>query len=225
MGWEISAYTGAEVKIFLRYDDIDLLEVEDVQYSIDRKGRPGGAGIGHPKNRYHKFGVPEGTFSISKSYLNAGDQADLFADLISGVTSIQTESIASGATTHTTSYDVVGILAVVITGGDTWQMLYEGDDYTVNYATNTITFNSPTSNSGKILYLTDATGKDDDALDGSNHPFVFDIEWRDASSGAVLKRLRGCAPYQHSIKSGGKGEEPFAEDLSGQFLYLETSPS
>jgi hypothetical protein len=224
MAWEPSAHTGAEVKVVLRYDAVDLLEVEDVQYSVDRKGRPGGAGLGHPKNTYHKFGVPEGTFSISKSYLNAGEQADEFAKLISGVTTITTESFASGASTHTCASNVVGILTVVITGSDDWDVLYEGTDYTVNWTTNTITFTTPTAQSGKVQYLTDASGTDDDALDGTNHPFVFDVEWQKRDDGTVIKRLRGCAPYTGSIKSGGKGEEAFTEDLSGNFLYLDTSP-
>jgi hypothetical protein len=224
MPLEPSARTGSEVKVVIRHDSVDLLEVSDVEYKVDRKGRPGGAGLGHPKNRYHKYGVPQGTYRIAKSWLNASEQADLFADLIAGVTAITTESFASGANSHTCANSPVSILAVVITGGDAWDILYEGDDFTVNYATGVVTFTEATSESGKVMYLTDASGTDDDALDGANRPFEFDVEWQDKASSTVLKRLRGCAPYTHSIKSGF-GEEPFTEDLSGDFLYLETNPS
>lgn len=225
MGWEPSAYTGSDVKVYLRYDAVDLLEVGDVSYEVDKKGRAGGAGLGHPRNRYFKFGVPSGTWKISKAWLNASEQADMFADLISGTTTITTETVASGASSHVCTSAIVGILTIVVTGGTSpWDILYEGTDYTVNYTTKTITFTVAMTEAGKIQYLTDASGKDDDALDGANHPFIFDVEWRDRAAGTVLKRLRSCAPYTHGISSGS-GEEAFTEDLSGEFLYLETRPS
>ena len=222
--WEPSAYVGGEVKIYLRYDEIDLLEVGDVSYEIDKKGRPGGAGLGHPRDEYHKTGVPSGTWKISKNWLNTAEQGDLFAKLLSGVTAITEEAIPDEAETFTCDHNIVGILTVAITGGDTWTVLYEGTDYTVNYATNTLTFTEPMSESGKVQYLTDASGTDDDALDGTDFPFVFDIEWRDRDAGTVLKRLLKCAPYTHGVSSGS-GEEAFTEDLSGNFLYLETRPA
>lgn len=227
MTWEPSARTGSEVKAYLRYDATDLLEIQDVSYEVDRKGRVGGAGLGHPKHTYHKFGVPEGTWSISKSYLNEAvqcAQSDLFAKLVAGTTAVQTESFASGAASMTTTYQPTGILTVVITGGGDCETLVEGTGFTVNYITKTITFVGNASNSGKVIYTSNAAALlDDDALDGDNHPLIFDVEWRE-KDGTVIKRLVGCAPYTHGIKSGGIGEEPFTEDLSGQFLYLETSP-
>lgn len=214
---DLSAWTGAEVKCFLRHDAIDLMEIQGVEYQVDRKGRPGGAGLGHPKNRYHKFGVPQGTFSISKNYLNSGDQAELFADLIGGTATIEAVTLAPAATTATIT-DATGIVGVVVDGN----VLTEGNGYTVNYVTNTLTLSAAVVTAGKVFYTKTASGVNN-ALDGSYHPFIFDVEWRsrDTTATAVIKRLVGCAPYQHSVKSGGTGEEPFTEDLSGEFLRLE----
>lgn len=224
--FEPSAYTGGEIKVVIRYASIDLLEVEDVSYEVDRKGRPGGAGIGHPQNRYHKFGVPSGTFSISKAYLNAGDQADLFAQLVAGTTQVQTEGFASGAASKVLTYQPTYIMAVTVTGGDAWEILVEGTDYTVNYATKTVTFVGGASGAGKIVYTSNATALlADDPMNGAYTPLMFDVEWKRRSDSVVVKRLLGCAPYTQGAASGGKGEEAFTEDLAGEFLALQTSPS
>lgn len=212
-----SAWTGAEVKCYLRYDAIDLMEIQSVEYSVDRKGRPGGAGLGHPQNRYHKFGVPQGTFSISKNYLNSGDQSELLADLIGGVSTIETVTLAPSATTATIT-DATGIVGVVVDGN----VLTEGNGYTVNYATATLTLTAAVVTAGKVFYTKTAANVAD-AMNGDNHPFIFDVEWRskDTTATTAITRLVGCAPYQHSVKSGGTGEEAFTEDLSGEFLRLE----
>ena len=225
MVWEPSAYVGGEVKVYIRHNEVDLLEVQDVEYRVNNAGRTGGAGLGHPQDRYHKFGVPKGTYRINKAWLNASEQAELFAKLIAGATAVTEETIASGASSHVCASALVSILSVVVTGGDSWTILYEGTDYTVNYATETLTFiGDPFSAAaGKILYLTDASGLATTGMDGAAHPFLFDVEWRKKSDGTVTKRLRGCAPYDHGIKSGF-GEQPFTEDLSGNFLWIDHNP-
>jgi hypothetical protein len=151
--WESSAYTGGEVRVVLRYNTANLVEVESVEYQVNRSGRPGGAGIGYPRNRYHKFGVPDGTFSIAKGYLNHAIQGDLFAELLAGTTTVQTESFASGAASLTCSSNPTYIMSVVVTGtGTTWTELEEGAaaglGYTVNYSTNVVTFTGGAANAG-----------------------------------------------------------------------------
>lgn len=219
IGWQPSAYTGAEVKCFIRYGEYDLLEVQDVEYSVDRSARPGGAGLGHPRNRYHKRGVPSGEWKISKNYLNIGYQADLFAQLIAGTQTLQSEALAADVFNHTTTRAIVSVLYVRLTTG---RVLYEGIDYVVDYETHTIYFNAITT-AGVIVYITDGVALADDAMEGLRHPFVFDVEWRERDSGTVLKRLRGCMPYTHSMSSGGD-EEAFTEDLEGEFLAVVTRP-
>ena len=153
-------------------------------------------------------------------------QGDLFAEILAGTTAVQTESFASGAASLTCTYAPTYIMTVVVTGGDSWIELEEGVGYTVNYATKVVTITGGASESGKVIYTSDAAALiDDDAMDGTQMPLMFDIEWRRRSDDAFLKRLRGCAPYEHAVTSGGMGEEPFSEDLSGEFLYLETSPA
>ena len=222
--WESSAYTGGEVQIRLRYNEATLVEVESVEYKVTRSGRPGGAGIGFPRNTYHKFGVPSGTWKIAKGLLNHAIQGDLFAELLAGTTAVQTESFASGAATLAVAQNPTYIMTVVVTGAAGWEELVEGTGYTVAYATDTITFVGNASESGYVIYTSDAVALvDDDAMDGTHMPLMFDIEWIRRSDSVVLKMLRGCAPYEHAVTSGGVGEEPFSEDLSGEFLYLETS--
>lgn len=224
--WESSAYTGGEVQIRIRYNTATLVEVDSVDYKVTRAGRPGGAGIGFPRNTYHKFGVPNGTWKIAKGYLNHAIQGDLFAKILAGTTAVQTESFASGDATLVCSQNPTYIMSVIVTGGTSWTELEEGVGYTVNYATDTVTFVGGASEAGYLIYTSDAAALiDDDAMDGTQMPLTFDIEWVRRSDSAILKRLRGCAPYEHSVASGGIGEEPFAEDLSGEFLYLETSPA
>ncbi len=221
---DISAFTGNEIKVYLRYNNYDLLEINEVTYSVDRKGRVGGAGLGHCKNRYHKTGVPEGTFTIGKNWLNNGDQADLFASLFSGVTQVTTEAFSSGASSLTTASNLVGLLSVVVTGGDPDQILNEGADYTVSYgASDTITFIGGAPGDGRVVYLSDADNTDDNPLDGTNFSFQFDLEWRDRDTNAVKIRLRGCQIYTFDVSSA-EGEESFTEDVSGMFLDLDRNP-
>lgn len=222
---DISSFTGSEVKVYVRHNDYDLLEINEVTYSIDRKGRVGGAGLGHPKHRYHKHGVPEATFSVGKNWLNNGDQADLFADLVSGVTQVTTEAFSSGASSLTTASNLVGLLSVVVTGSDPDQILLEGTDYTLSFgASDTITFVGGAPGNGRVVYLTDASNTDDNPLDGANWAFQFDLEARDRDSGAIKRRMRGCQIYTYDLSSGF-GEEAFTEDISGAFLDLDKNPS
>jgi hypothetical protein len=219
IGWIPSAYTGAEVKCVIRYGAYELIEVQDVEYSVDKNARAGGAGLGFPRNRYHKTGVPEGEFKISKNYLNIGEQADLFAQLIAGTTEIQVEALTVGASTYTPTYHIVSVLYVMLDDGT---VLNEGTDYLIDYVNNAIEFLSALTDDGDVAYITnDATLLADDAMDGVMHPFVFDVEWRERDSGTVLKRLRGCMVYTHSMSSGSD-EEAFTEDIEGQFLALES---
>lgn len=219
IGWIPSAYTGAEVKVVIRYGAFELIEVEDVEYSVDRNARPGGSGLGFPRNRYHKTGVPEGTFSISKSYLNSGEQADLFAQLIAGTTAVQEETLTTGISSYSPTYDIVGVLYIVLDDGT---VLIEGTDYLVDYVNHGIEFLAALADAGTLAYITDdATLLADDPMDGTMHPFVFDIQWQERDSQTVLKRLRGCMVYSHSVSSGSD-EEAFTEDVEGQFLALES---
>lgn len=218
IGWTPSYYAGSEVKCVIRYGSYDLIEVQDVEYSLNRNATPGGAGLGHPRNRYHKLGVPEGEWKISKNYLNAGDQADLFAQLIAGTTALVSETEAATEEEHICTSAIVSVLYVVLDDGT---VLYEGTDYLVDYTGHGIEFLAALADDATIVYITDAADLADDPMDGVNHPFVFDVEWRERDSGTVLKRLRGCMPYELS-SSNGENEEAFTEDLSGQFLAYES---
>ena len=221
-----SARTGAEEKVVIRYADMDLLEVQSVSYDIDRKGRVGGAGIGHPRNTYHKFGVPEGTFSIEKSELNAAPQATLFATLIAGTTAIQTETFSSGDPSITLDFQATGVVSVWLTGtGYEGTLLVEGDSYTINYSTLVVTLVGGALADGSISYTSnDSTLLNTDPLDGANYPMMFDIEIYERASDTLLQRLVGCAPYTVGKKSGGIGEDPFTENLEGNFLQYVPGP-
>lgn len=217
ISWLPSYYSGAEIKCYIRYGEYDLLEVQDVEFSINRSATPGGAGMGHPRNRYHKLGTPKGEWKISKHYLNYGPQADLFAQLIAGTTALQSATAPAGVMRHTMTYRIVSVLYVrLATGG----MLYEGTHYLLDYINQAVVFLTPLTANATIVYMTDETAKASDALHGVHRPFVFDVEWRERDSGTVLKRLRGCMPYELS-SSSGEDEEPFSEDLNGHFLACE----
>lgn len=217
IGWVPSYYAGAEVKCVIRYGNYELIEVKDIEYSLNRNATPGGAGLGFPRNRYHKTGVPEGEFKISKNYLNSGDQADLFAQLLAGTTQIVSETESSGQSAHTCAYDIVSVLYVVLDDGT---VLYEGTDYLVDYSSGGVEFLSALTDDATVVYLTNEEDLASDPMDGTTQPFVFDVEWRERDSSTVLKRLRGCMVYEMSTSSG-ENEEAFTEDISGQFLAYE----
>lgn len=148
---QIGSHVGSEVEILVEHDNTVLAELTDVNYELDRKGRPGGAGLGTPKNTYHKFGVPEGSWGLSRNMLKEDDKGMLFLDLLKGSGYIITEPIANAATTHTTAKTLVHILEIRLVASDT--ELDVTDDYTVNYATDTITFNSALTEAAEIKYV------------------------------------------------------------------------
>ena len=104
-------------------------------------------------------------------------------------------------------------------------LLVEGVSYTVNYASLIITLIGGALADGSVAYTTnDSAFTNTDPLDGVNHPLIFDIEIYDRASDTLLHRLVGCAPYTMGKKSGGIGEDPFTENLEGNFLQYVPGP-
>ena len=60
-----------------------------------------------------------------------------------------------------------------------------------------------------------------DPMDGYADPFLFNLVARRRADNAVVAKLRGCCAYTGGFGSGGVGEDPYGEDISGQFLALE----
>src|SRR4030042_1336357 len=98
------SYAGTELEVVIVQDNLDLVEVSGVDYSIDLSGRPGGSGLGKPTDWYHKFGVPKGTFSISRRMLAKADQGGAFLSLVAGTAFIQQETIPTASATYKPSF-------------------------------------------------------------------------------------------------------------------------
>ena len=151
---QIGSYHAGELEVLVEHDNTVLLELDDFSWDFDAKMAPGGAGLGNLQNTYHKrVGAPEGTWSISRKFLSRDDKGQLFMDLLAGSAYILTEYVAAAASTHTTAETLVSILHVrTRTAGTDW---VEGVDYTVNYATDTVTFVSTVPAGGlEIKYIT-----------------------------------------------------------------------
>lgn len=153
-GPQIGAYGKGEVEYLIRHNNTVLLEMDDVGWDFDAAMAAGGAGLGTLQNTYHKrTGPPGGSWSLSRKLLQRSDNGALFEDLLAGSAYIVTDEADAAAATLTTSETLVSMLQVQErTSGTIWK---ESVDFTVNYATNVITFVSTVPAGGvEIKYLT-----------------------------------------------------------------------
>lgn len=153
---QVGHYAAGDIEILVEHDNTILLELDGFSWDLDPKMTPGGAGLGDLRNRYHKrTAAPEGNWSIDRKFLPTSDKGDLFMQLLQGSGYILTEYVAPAAGTHTTAEVLVSILHVrTRTAGVDW---VEGVDYTVNYASYTLTFVSTVPAGGlEVKYLTTA---------------------------------------------------------------------
>jgi hypothetical protein len=151
---QVGHYAPGEIEYLVEHDGDVLLEVDDFSFEFDAKMSPGGAGLGRLKNYYHKrTDAPEGSWSMSRKALSRADNGQLFMDLLKGSAYILTEYVDAAASSHTTAETLVSIIHVrTRSGGVYWE---EGVDYTVNYATDTITFVSTVPSGGlEVKYIT-----------------------------------------------------------------------
>lgn len=187
------AYAGTELEVVIVQDALDLCEVSGVDYSIDLGGQPGGSGLGKPANWYHKFGVPVGTFSISRRMLAKADQGDAFASLIAGTSFIQQESIPTASATYTPTFAMQSLLTIryVATG----VRLREGQDFTVNWATGVITFTPTLVAAATIAYMSDASGmRGANLLTNSNFEDDLSNVWTtNGVAGSTIAQETGAA--------------------------------
>lgn len=189
------SYTGAELEVVIVQDALDLVEVSDVDYSIDLKGRPGGSGMGKPANWYHKFGSPEGSFSISRRMLAKADQGGAFLSLVAGAAFIQQETIASASATYTPTFALQSILCIRYV--ETGLRLIEGLDYTVNWATGVITFTPALVAVANIAYMSDAAGiRGKNLLTNGNMEDDLSNTWNGAGTGVIAQEAGAANVYR-----------------------------
>jgi hypothetical protein len=137
---QIGHYGPGELEYLIAHDNTILAELQDVSWDYDQKKEPGGTGLGHLHNDYHKrTGAPEGKFSISRNALGYSDKGTLFLKLLTGAGIIISENVAIAATTWTPGQTPWSIIEIKLNTSGT--ILKETDDYTVNWATGVVTFN------------------------------------------------------------------------------------
>ena len=189
------SYTGTELEIVLVQDNLDLVEVASVDYGIDNSGRPGGSGMGKPVNWYHKFGVPIGTFSISRRMLAKADQGGAFLSLVAGTAFIQQESIASASASYTPTFALQSILTIRYVASGL--RLIERLDCTVNWATGVITFTPALVAAAEISYMSDEAGiRGKNLLTNGNMEDDLATTWNPSATGAVAQESGAANVYR-----------------------------
>jgi hypothetical protein len=169
-------------KVF--HDDALLIETQALSWEYGISKRSGGQGLGQLQSRYHKRDkAPEGHFSIDRCLMSGEDGGHLFQDLAAGSGIIVSERIEATVQTYTTQHALVSIVELRenVTGAKI-------EDYSVNYATSTITiFNA------RVVPVVVRYQSDDADLLGwnliNNGGFEGDLgwEWSKLGSGTVAR--------------------------------------
>jgi hypothetical protein len=147
-------YGPGDIEYYIAHDDTILAQISDFSDTVTQPKAPTGTGLGSLKNVRHKrTGPPEGTFSMTRAALKATEKGELFMRLLLGANIIITEFIASASTTHTPGQTMTDILEIRTKTTST--QLLETTDYTVNWTTGVITFNTALTEDAEIKYASD----------------------------------------------------------------------
>ncbi len=158
-GSQVGHYGPEDLIISIEHNNLSLLEMDNggLSCDFDPAIEAAGAGLGSLKNTYFKVTGPvKGSGKLSRAMLDRADNGYLFIDLIQGARVVMQEQIASGATTYTPTLNTSLVTILEIRGNTTNNVLREGVDYTVNYATGVITFSAATGEISTIRYLSSA---------------------------------------------------------------------
>jgi len=189
---------GANVQIFVLHESTStpIGKLQSIDYDTDVSMRARGAGLGEPAHDDVATGERTGSISATRKLMRlvGYPTADLFSRLISGAAMEIREPIASTSTTHTTSETLVGIVSVQLATSGV--RLVEGEDYGVNYATDTLSFyvTGGLPEAAEITYVTSD-------LRGWNlaENYVFDIAiadfWSAIATGTIARTTTAANVY------------------------------
>lgn len=165
---QVGHYGPEDLQFILEHDGTVLAEINDVQWGLDPKVEPGGAGIGDLKNKYYKtMGPAAGSWKINRNVLQRSDKGMLFLDLLTGSSAVQEEAIAASAATYTVNLNTAMVSILEIRLNTSLVVLREGLDYTVNYVTGVITFAASTPEAATIRYLVSTRKLQQTLINGS----------------------------------------------------------
>lgn len=149
---QIGHYAPGELEYLVAHDNVVLQEIQDFSWDYSIAKEPGGSGLGSLHNTYHKrTAAMEGKFSFTRNMLSYADKGTLFDKLLAGAGIIVTEAIALSATTWTPGQTPWSILQIKMTTSGT--ILKETTDYTVNWATGVVTFNTALVEAATGMYV------------------------------------------------------------------------